>query len=362
MTPSHPVMKTILLPLALASGLAFGQTAYTTPVGYFSVTVPNASDTNISVPLQNSSSWSGASTGISGDVVSVAVGSYTDSAYAGTHMLQVTSGVLVGRTFPILSNGTANLTVDPVGDSTLQDQGFVSTDKFAIRPYWTLNTLFPAGAGIGQNSDVFAPTTLILLSDNNNIGLNRSASALYFYHDGSQGPAGWYKNGALGDGLQNNVQLPPSTVITIRNQSGAEIKPVISGEVPSVPAAALVISGTVSNDNFVQLPYPVDTTLDQSNLLASGAVADSPDVFSPVDLVLVFNPAGTGFNPSASALYFHHDGSQGPAGWYKNGALGDGLQGSVLLKAGSSVIIRKAAAAALEANTWTAPLPYSVAN
>jgi len=354
--------KYTLILAAATCGLANAQTAYTTPVGYISLTVPNETDTNISVPLQTTTAWSGASVGISDDVVSVAAASYVASAYASTHMLQVTSGILTGRTFPILSNNTADLTVDSVGASSLAEQGFVSGDSFVIRPFWTLDTLFPSGAGIGQNPDVFSPTTFLIIKDNSTTGLNRSPIALYFYHNGAQGPAGWYKNGAIGDGLQNGALLRPSSVITVRNQSGSVINPVIAGEVQSVPVQTLVIADTISNDNYIQLPYATNTTLDQSRLFESGAVADSADVFSPTDLVIVFNPLTTGLNPSPSALYFHHNGAQGPAGWYKNGAIGDGLQGAAALTAGSFIIIRKGESIDLNATTWTAPLPYNLSN
>ncbi len=135
----------------------------------------------------------------------------------------------------------------------------------------------------------------------------------------------------------------------------------LSGEVPSVPVATLVISDVQASDSLTQLPYPIDTSLDQSQLFESGAVSDSSDPFSPTDLVLVFDPEATGLNPGAASFYFHYDGSQGgDAGWYDVNDLGAGPIGSnLVLKAGSQIIIRKAAGVALQANTWTAHLPYS---
>lgn len=353
------------LAAATACGLASAaETAYTTPVGYTTLGVPANTDTNISIPLQSSAAWAGVSTGISGSTVSVAASSYTAGQYAtGGYMLQVTSGALIGRVFPITANTTDSVTVDPVGASDLQTQGFATGNSFVIRPFWTLDSLFPSGAGVGASSDPFSPSSLVLFNDNALTGLNRGATGFFFYYDGSQGgDAGWYDANDLGAGPQGGKTVKPSDVVTIRNLNGSPLSMTVTGEVPSVASANLVISDTQANDSFAQLPFPVDTSLAQSQLFESGAVSDSSDPFSPTDIVLTFDSAGTGLNPGASGFYFHYDGSQGgDAGWYDLNDLGGGVIGTnPVLKTGSFIIIRKAAGVALQANTWTAPLPYSL--
>ena len=357
-----------LIAAAMACGFANAQTtAYTTPVGYMSIAVPADTDTPISAPLLRSAAWAGASTAVSGDTVSVAAASFTASQFgAGTNMLQVTSGPLIGRTFPVLSNATGSVTVDPVGSTTLQAQGFVATNTFVIRPYWTLNTLFPSGAGVGVSTDPFSPTTQVLISNNSGSGINRAPSSLYFYFDdgSGDGSAGWYDTSDLGAGIQNDLTLPPTSVPTIRNSTASPLALTVSGEVQSVAAATLVISDTSANDSFSQLSFPVDTSLNQSNLFGNGAVAASSDPFAPGDQVLVFNPNGTGQNPGSSGIYFYYDdgSGDGSAGWYDASDLGSGIIGSTtFLKAGSNIIIRKAGnGSGPVANTWTAPLPYSL--
>ena len=358
-----PIQSAIIA--AALVGYASAQTATTVPVGYISLTVPAETDTPISTPLLRSAVWTGASTAVSGNTVSVAADSFTSSQFgASTNMLQVTSGPLIGRTFPVLSNATGTVTVDPVGTTTLQAQGFVSTNTFVIRPYWTLNTLFPSGTGIGVSSDPFAPSTLLMISDNSVSGINRAPSSLYFYYDGSAGgDAGWYDSANLEAGTQNDLTVPPTSIPTVRNTTASSLALTLSGEVQSAAAATLVISDTLVNDSFSQLSYPVDTSLDQSNLFSSGAVADSSDPFAPGDQLLVFNPSSTGQNPSPSAIYFHYDGSVGgDAGWYDAANLEGGAIGATtFLKAGSNIIIRKAGnGTGPVANTWTAPLPYSL--
>jgi uncharacterized protein (TIGR02597 family) len=342
--------------------MAFGETAYTTPVGYITVDVPAETDTLMGVPLQTASAWAGASTGISADTVSVAASSYVAGAYANTHMLQVTTGTLAGRVFPILSNLTGSVTVDPVGSDDLQTQGFASGNKFVIRPYWTLDTLFPAGAGVGQSSNPESPSSSVFFADNVATGTNRSLLENFFYYDGSiGGDAGWYDVNDLGGGVQGGKLVPPDRVLTVRNLNPTALEVVLTGEVPSVPVASLVISDVVDNDSALQVPFPIDTSLDDSNLFESGAFADSPNPEAPTDVLFVYDPLTTGTNPSTSATYFHYDGSVGgDPGWYNANDLGGGVVGSqLLLKAGSQILIRKPSGVAFEANTWTAPLPYT---
>ena len=52
-----------ILAATAASGMAFGQTAYTTPVGYVSLgnagAVPAHTDMSVAIPLQRPAEWSG---------------------------------------------------------------------------------------------------------------------------------------------------------------------------------------------------------------------------------------------------------------------------------------------------------------
>ena len=52
-----------------------------------------------------------------------------------------------------------------------------------------------------------------------------------------------------------------------------------------------------------------------------------------------------GYNKPLSTSYFYHDGSQGPEGWYIEGAISQGTQDdNPVLKAGQGFVIRKQAA------------------
>ena len=62
-----------ILAAALACGMAQGAaTAYTTPVGYVSLTIPASADSTVGQPLHRPTAFAGISTGITDDTVSVA--------------------------------------------------------------------------------------------------------------------------------------------------------------------------------------------------------------------------------------------------------------------------------------------------
>jgi uncharacterized protein (TIGR02597 family) len=360
-----PLYSTILALLAAASG-AFAQTsASTTPVGYLTLAAPATADTNFSIPLQTASVWAGVSTGVSGDVISVAASTFTASQYVyvsgtqpNTYLLQPTSGALQGRQLKVTANGTGSVTVDPGGSNDVQTQGFVSGDTFVIRPYWTLKTLFPGGAGLGSTSDITNPTTVLFVTDNSTTNVNRSTSASYSYDDGSDtGLAGWYDINSYT--LSDDVVLDPSTVFTAHNSLGTALSLVVSGSVPATQVATLVVTDTQPNDNNIQLSFPVDTSLAQSHLFESGAVTATSDITNPLDVVMVFDPTAASYNPSSSATYAYDDGTDtGLAGWYDVNSYS--LSTGNVLKAGSIIIIRKGAGGSLTATPWIAPLPYTL--
>ena len=365
-------MKTTIYSIlaAAACGMAFGQTAYTTPVGYTSLSIPAGSDTTISPSLSQAPLLQGASTDISGSVISITTGAADHAFINGggdpnskTYVL-VRSGSLTGLRFPVTANTGTNVTVNG-GATTLSDQGFLSGNLISVIPYWTLNTLFPAGLGVGASADLVNPTSFVLFSDQVNIAANRAPSKLYLYFAGDAEnypdyPAGWYDNDNLDGGLQNTVAVDPSVLMTIRNSPAASVT--VTGEVPSVPLATkFLTSATVANDELLGAPYPIDTTLQNSGLLA--AIAPSADLVNPTDFVLVYNDTATGFNKAPGKLYFYFSGDAEnypdyPAGWYDNDNLDGGLVTDPVLKGGRCFAVRKAPGVAA-VNTWTAPLPYT---
>jgi uncharacterized protein (TIGR02597 family) len=357
-----------LLLAAAACGVAVGQTtAYTTPVGYVTINVPAQADTTITPPLERANLLSAASTGISGNDVSVSgltadafvnVGGVDAKSY-----LQVTSGSLAGQRFPITANTTSSITVD-AGATTLQALGFASGNSFKVVQNWTLASLFPNGAGVGSTEDVFGATSFVLTSSNAATGTNRASTKLYFYCSGDAGndlPAGWYDNDDLFGGTKNDVVIDPAAFYTIRSASEVDQSVVISGQVPNTALANQVAVDVDFNDVYLGSSFPVDISLEQSGL--QSLIQATSDVFSPVETLFVFDDSAPGVNKAAAKVYFYCSGDSAndlPAGWYDNDDLFSGPVSGNLLKAGRGFIIRKAPYESAGSLAWVAPLPYSL--
>lgn len=354
-----------LIAAAMACGLALGQTtAYTTPVGYVTLNIPASADSTITPPLSKAPLLQGLSTAVAGNVVTLASTGVSDGAFinggsnlnAKTYLL-VRSGALAGLRFPVTGNTATTVTVDG-GSASLQSQGLAIGDQLSVVPYWTLATLFPGGAGVGASSDIYDPQAYILVSDQSSVGPNRGAAKLFFFANGNDGnPVGWRDLADPEGAVQDTVALDPSITYTIRTGSVAQTV-TISGEVPTSSLATKILTGAVTNDEYISTPFPVDMTLAQSGL--QSVIKPSIDIYDPQEFVLVYDDLSAGYNKGASALYFYHDGSDGnPAGW-KDLSNPEGANVSAaVLKAGRCFTLRKAPGTS-GVSTWTTTKPYTL--
>lgn len=356
----------ILLGFALLPLAANGQTSYSNIVGYVSMNTPASGDTNVGQPLQRSASFAGAGTGISGNVITVAnPGNFLQNlpTQPNQYYLRVTdsASALKGRYYDITGNDTTSITVDG-GATTLQDQGFTATTKFSVVPYWTLNTLFPAGAGVGVSADPDEPVGLAMFIDPTTNDINKAATAVYFYYGGTGlDGAGWYVFGDTGAGKKDHAALEPFQCAIVRNLDGNAGTATVTGDVPAVPTEALVYSHTDLRDNYVCLQIPVDISLAESKLFENGTVVGTEDPDEVIDLVFTYDEELSQPNKPGDKAYFYYTGTGlNGAGWYIFGDTGAGLQSNVkLLKAGRQILIRKGAGSTGVGSHLT-PLPYSV--
>lgn len=351
---------------AAACGFANAQTtAYTTPVGYVSLTIPASSDSTIAPPLERSPLLKTPTTGVSGNVVSAA--GLTAGAFVSPECyLQVitcaTNSGLVGKRFAINANTTGTITVEG-GASTLQAQGLANGDVFKVVPYWTLGTLFPAGAGVGSTNDVFTIDSLLYVVDNGSYGANKAPSASYFYCSGDSSNevvAGWYDaNDAFG-ASKDNLVIEPTIMYFIRNGSATDNTVTVTGQVPDIKSSALVPVATEQNDVNLAVALPIDTSLQNSGL--QSVVRGTSDVFTIDELVYVYDDGETGLNKAPSAGYFYCSGDTDngvAAGWYDaNDAFGAPVTGNVL-KAGRCITVRKSPYESNGILNWSLPLSYS---
>ena len=353
---------------AAACGFANAQTtAYTTPVGYVTIAVPAESDTTVSAPLEQPSLYSAASTSISGNVVGAS--GLTGDAFVNADpanakcYLQVTSGALAGSRFPITANSSSSITVD-AGATTLAAQGFVSGASYKVVPYWTLASLFPAGSGVGATNDVYSAAAFVMVSDQVSVTTNKANAKLYFYCSGdtaNEFAAGWYDNDDVFSGTKNDVVIDPSHMYTIRTAPGNVQSVVVSGQVPSIAPKVGLPVYTSENDLSVASQFPVDVSLQESGL--QSVLQPTTDVYSPAELVFVFDDEGLGQNKAASKVYFYCSGdsvNEFPAGWYDNDDVFSGVVTDKVIKAGRSFIIRKGAYQADGALPWNPALPYTL--
>ena len=304
----------------------------TDPVGYVTIETAANSDSKSGITLLRPIVASLSASAVANNTLTS--GSTFTDVTTEPHYLVFTSGSLTGQWFEVVST-TGN-------DITLSDDVSAAEDgsTFEIRPFWTLNTLFQNGDGVVASSDVDAPVCFVLLNNPNALGTNLAPNQVFFYHDGSQGPAGWYNF----DGLSTagDQVLSPESFITIRNLTASPLSTVVSGTVPvDVVVNSVLSRSNGSQDSLVYNPYPSGITLSTSNLIASGVVRESSDVDNPLDFVLLYSETITGTNPAPTGVFFYHDGSQGPEGWYNF----DGLTpaDSKVINEGAPVVIRRGA-------------------
>lgn len=348
--------------LVLPSSLNAQTTATTTPVGYVSLEFPANSDSTFTPSLMRAPLLSTSATDVSSNVVSFSAASVVADSFINENpaltkcYLLVTSGPLQGQRYPIVGNTTSSLTV--ASDETLQTQGLASGATFSVVQNWTLNTLFPNGAGIGVSTDLYEPVAYVFVSDQQAVGVNRANTGVYYYYAGDETfAAGWRDANDPEGASYNDLPLDPTITYTVRtnNQAGSLT---VSGQVPTTKLVSNLINAEEANDQYVSNPFPVDVSLQSSGI--QNAVEPSTDIYEPKDLVFVYDDTATGVNKGASASYFYYVGDETfAAGWRDaNNPEGD-LVTEPVLKAGRCFTIRKTAAAQAQAVTWTAPLPYT---
>jgi uncharacterized protein (TIGR02597 family) len=346
-----PLAATTFAALALAATPLQAQTTATTdPVGFVTFTAKANSDLRLGIPMLQAPSFQGSADSVSGTTVS-ATGIETLS---GSQYLTVTSGTAEGSWEVVASSAAGSVTL------AAAITGFEAGDSFAVRPFWTLNTLFPDGGAIPASSDVFNPVASVILNNPTAQGINLAPDKAYIYHDGSQGPAGWYDSSDVNAGLKNDIVVSPEVSIAIRNNTGSDVSIPITGNVPTAKFGIDIASRAAGQqDNLVYNQFPTSVTLATSGLVESGAMSVSSDVFNPTDTLIVYSSESTGFNPAGSASYLYHDGSQGPAGWYDSADVNAGLKNDVEIPAGASFVVRKAAGSD-QVSSWDPSLPYTL--
>jgi len=312
--------------------------------GYLRISAAANTDTPITTTFARPSIWRSAISSISGSTITVnGSPAWTASSLApgtSTYYARFTSGALNGQFVTVTDNGASTITVDAAG---LNIGSVVAGDTLEITPYWTLATLYPAsdaGTSFVASSSPLVRQTQLLFYDASATGINRAPSSTYYFYNGS-----WRKVGVSAATSFDNTVVYPDSYFIQRNTASATAL-TLSGRVMTGYIGTILegISGS-QNDNYVGLAFPADTTLAATGLASNGFSASS----SPLnisDRLLVFDPAGTGYNRAPSATYYYYN-----SGWRKVGSSAStDFSTSTILPAGTGIIVRKAANAV--AATW----------
>ncbi len=307
---------------------AFAIEATTNPVGVIQVTALGDSDSLISIPLKQPAVFNGVVNSVNGKVLTAEGSPGWDAGeWVDAHYAFLRSGAGAGNYAGISVNDANSITL--AVDEDIQD--VAQGDSFSIHPFWTLDLLFPEGAGVNassshasRDSEIFVPSF--------GEGINLAADATYYYFDGAWRQVG----GDLSSDVGGTVLLPDSYFILRNNSSSTTVTftgEVVMGDL-NLP---LVASDQGEQDNIVGLQRPIEMTLDESGLGASLVNGDQ---------LLVWDLAVAKKNRlAAHATVYTWDG----AAW----SGGDSGGADQVINPGRGVLIRRAQSGQLEEVDWS---------
>lgn len=342
-------MKTLRALLLLVPLLPLAARALPSdPVGTLRLKLLGNSDTIVSAPLLRTPL-------VESSVVSQVDNqiTLTDSAPAlpaeGAFLL-VMSGALEGATLTITASSGGTLTVEPGGFSLT---ALTAGDLAAVVPFWTLDTVFPAGAGVLPTTNVLQRKTEILTFDDTVAGKNFSAAATYYYYTGAGlvGP-GWYRVGDT-QHLAGATRLSPRGWFIVRHNAATDTFLSLNGgvQLAAYRVPLLTRAASVDQDNFVALPVPTPVTLGASGL--ANAFRPTTNPLLRGDELLVFDNAVVAKNKSVAATYYYYSGAgMAGTGWYRVGDTTNKMD-SLVFHPGDGIIVRRKSTATPDVKQWT---------
>jgi uncharacterized protein (TIGR02597 family) len=325
------------LSLTLSFDRAQAVTGITSPVGFVSLTTLSNSDTIFSTPLAQPAVYQGSVSTLSSTTVT-AGGTpgwttngfvYVAGTQSNTYYLRFLTGAQAGSYYTVTANTANTLTLNLAGGLLT---GAAPGDQFAVIPYWTLGTVFPASAAgtAFKASTLFIRNTQIFFPNQTSEGINFAAAAIYYYTNSA-----WQQAGSPSGTSANDTVLPPDSYVTIRNPAGFTGSITVMGEVVTTPQSTPLNSyATTAQDNAVAITYPVNLTLNNLGLAAAFVPSS---IFVTNDQLLTYDNTVTGINKSASAIYYYMNGA-----WRESGQNSSTDFGTNPIQIGSGFIVRKA--------------------
>jgi hypothetical protein len=300
---NQPAMKTkisfSLLLAAAATGLSFGQTAFTTPVGYVTSALPANQFSFVGLTLHSTTVSSGIITAESATSVTAGTTNFLTllgtpnpaSSTPLTYVLELGDG-----TIQEITNWTAAGVLTTPGNITANVTPGTTTYK--LRKAKTIAEIFGATntAGLVPDSDGdFATGNDLIFVP----GEGGATTTVYYFNDGSA--QGWFNS--AGDPA-GDLPIVYADGFYIKRSTGSTINLIVSGEVKKESTSGVIAPGF----NFLSSAAPTGVTLSNSGLQAF-ITPDTTGNFSLVDNILIPQANGT-----FKTAYYFNDGSA--QGWF----------------------------------------------
>ena len=351
MKPSTSILSIAAIVLAGTIASSSAQNATTDPVGFITMNITAGTGAAkkislISAPLLDvasiNGSVTGSLTGVTSTTLSCTSANWTAGALsqaATPFLIQITSGNATGHILLIsttTNNTDSTITINSddvtAANSNISSLGIAVGDSFKVIPCDTLSTFLgtPATTGVLGNTTPATADTVIMMVN--------GISSTYFY---SSTLARWTKN-ALGSADSSNVPIRPNAGFQYCRLGSSALSLTVTGSVPTIARKAPVKNSGIT---YLASFFPSDVTLSSTGLQnlsnwttgASASVADTITIFS------------TGL----SSTYYHNG-----TNWVKN-ALGSANSDSLVIPAGSSVLINQRGTATLS-SSFSQAIPYSL--
>jgi uncharacterized protein (TIGR02597 family) len=209
-------------------------------------------------------------------------------------------------------------------------------DSIVVEPYWTLGSVFPNGNGINISPTPGNRNTEVLFPDTTSVGINLSAAKIYFFN------AGIWKQVSQGTANHNDDPILPTQHFVVRHNVATNTTLVALGKVITAKfAISFVANPATGQDNYIGLARPTSLSLNNSQLISSGAFAASPLPGNHTDELLTFDNTSVTKNKSSSAIYYYWN-----SAWRRVGAGSADVGSDLVFTPGVGVIVRKGTNAA----------------
>jgi uncharacterized protein (TIGR02597 family) len=334
------MMKTPTKFIALLSGAAllassaFAQGVVTNPVGYVTLAIKgtggvgSAAYNFIGTPVHAASDFSGVITdSASANVIEADGATWVASAFAGTHYLQITSGVNEGISATISGNTVNSLT-------TVEDLSSVlaGTENFSIRKYTTISDVFGAANESGLEGGVSAAA-----ADNILIQAESGFTTYYYKNGGLIGGTGWRSSSSPVVDVAS-TPIPFGTGLIVVRKQSADLSVVATGSV--FPGDA--VSPAEVGYNWKTSSIPVTLTIADYFGTSNEAGLTGGASAAAADNILIFRSTG-GFD----TYYYKNSGLIGGTGWRSSASPVDDQAATLLCEPGQMFIVNVKSGAGL---------------